>query len=178
MYLAPTIPLDFVSHKAETSLSHLRRLLSSGWPRGSTNTRFLSCIPDHKHWHFFTNKWSDDSPATTGGRAHSCKGLASEEVLRQHWFHWCSTGFSAEIFPCYYTDPGNSTLAARILGAWGGPSGALTGSLQSLLPMPTLLLSTDKAEPLGWHSVFLDSMFKNGFEWQVWSSVKAARGQH
>lgn len=78
-----------MSHRAQTTLTQFCRLLPSVWARRNTATRFLSCTRDHKHWHFFTKKWSADSPDTTWGRACTYKVLVLQEVLTQ-------TGFTGE----------------------------------------------------------------------------------
>lgn len=132
MYLALSVPRNFVSHRAQkTSLTYLCSPLSSVWARRNTDTRFLSCIPDHKHWRFFTKKWSDYSPATTCGRTHTYKVLALKAV---------STGLTSlvehrllrrEASLLYNTDACLSVLAVIILGFWGRPSRALKGSIRS-----------------------------------------------
>lgn len=61
-------------------------------------------------------------------------------------------------------------LSSHIPGGLGRPSGALKGSLQSVLPVaaPAQIMQSLPA----WRSVFLYSKFQEGFEWRVWSTAK------
>lgn len=153
-------PIEFFSILNPTGI---HSLLSSVWARRNTNTCFLSYIPDHKHFVCDYKKWSDYSPATAWQSAHIYKVLALEEVLKQDWFLWRSMGSSTEILPCQNRDPCNSTLAAKILGAWGRPFTPLQGSIQSPpYSYPCCPAQTTQSMP-DWCSVFLYSMFKNTF---------------
>lgn len=132
MYLGPGILPDFESHREETSITHLCSPLPSVWARSRSRT-----IPELRnrsvHWHFFTRTGLTTVciPLPEGQSA----GPAG--ALWEDWFHWGSRGLSTEMFPCYYADLCNSTLAALILGTWGGPSRALNGRIQSLCTAAT-----------------------------------------
>lgn len=138
------------------------------WARRNTDTRFLSCILDHRHWHFFTKKWSDYTPQPPE-RGHIYK--------RWPW-RTCSGGTEfpggAQTFhrdtSLLWHRPLKFNLSSHNPGGLGRPSGALKGSLPSVLLVaaPAQIMQSLPA----WRSVFLYPKFQEGFEGRVWSPAK------
>ena len=82
-------------------------------------------------------KCSDYSPTTAWGRAHSHQVLVLEEVLTQHRFHREEHRRLHRDTSLLSHRPLWFSLSSNDPGAWGRPSRALKGSIQSVLSTAT-----------------------------------------